>query len=125
MSEQDNQGTWPSVPDQSAPEAAGNTPVPQSQPQYRYPQTSTMAIVALVLAALSYVSCPIVFAIVALILGNSADKEIKNSGGWVTGDGLITATKILAWINIGLGLLFVAVFGIFFLFTFLLAAAGA
>lgn len=84
-----------------------------------------MAIVALVLAALSYVSCPIVFAIVALILGNSAEKEIKSSGGWVTGDGLITATKILAWINIGIGLLFVAIFGIFFLFTFLLAAAGA
>jgi hypothetical protein len=66
------------------------------------PQTSSNAIVALVLSITSWVVCPIIFAIVALVFANMGSKEIKASGGRVTGEGLVTGAKVVAWINIGL-----------------------
>jgi hypothetical protein len=66
------------------------------------PQTSSNAIVALVLSITSWVVCPIIFAIVALVFANMASKEIKTSGGRVAGEGLVTGAKVVAWINIGL-----------------------
>lgn len=74
-------------------------------------QTSTNAVVALVLAIASYPICPIVFAVVALILARTADREIAASGGLKEGAGMVRAARIIAWINIalfgGLVLLFV------------------
>jgi len=73
------------------------------QPQYvSAPQTSSNAIVALVLSITSWVICPIIFAIVGLVFANMGSKEIKASGGRVTGEGLVTGAKVIAWINIGL-----------------------
>jgi len=74
----------------------------------------------LVLSIVSWVICPIIPAIVALVFANKADKEIAASNGWVTGGGLVTASKIVAWINIGL---YAAILAIL-LIVFLLAAAG-
>lgn len=73
--------------------------------QYGYParpvpQTSTDAVVALVLSLFAWATCPIVLAIVALVFASKANTAIKVSNGWVTGDGLVTAAKILAWANI-------------------------
>jgi hypothetical protein len=83
------------------------------------PRESTNAIVALVLAIGSFVVCPVVFAVVALVMCSSASREIEESRGWVTGSGLVTAARILAWINIALavaavvvGLLVVLVVGV-------------
>lgn len=69
------------------------------------PRTSSNAVVALVLAIASWAVCPIVPAVVALPVSSSAQREIDASGGWVTGTGLVQAARILAWINIGLGVL--------------------
>ena len=118
-------------PDPSVPSAApaGWYPDPQNPGQQRYwdgsawaaaaappasaapgvapvagPTTSTNAIVGLVLAIVSWVVCPIIAAIVALVLAHSSDKEIKASGGTVGGAGLNTATRIIAWINIGVSI---------------------
>jgi hypothetical protein len=55
-----------------------------------------------VLSLASYVVCPVVPAIVALVLASSAKQEIAMSGGRQTGDGLIKAAVILSWVNIGL-----------------------
>ncbi len=66
------------------------------------PQTSTNAIAALVLSIVAWLICPIIPAIIALVFASKADKEIAVSNGWVTGGGLVTAAKIVAWINIGL-----------------------
>ena len=66
------------------------------------PQTSSNAIVALVLSITAWFVCPIIFAIVALVFANMGSKEIKASGGRITGDGLVTGAKVVAWINIGL-----------------------
>jgi hypothetical protein len=46
------------------------------------------------------VVCPIVLAVVALVFADRARAEIAGSGGWVTGDGMVTAAKVVAWVNI-------------------------
>ena len=66
---------------------------------------------ALVLAILSFVVCPVLPAIVALVLASSADQEIRASGGRISGQGLSKAAKIISWINLGLSVL--GVIGIF------------
>jgi hypothetical protein len=81
------------------------------------PQTSTKAIIALILAIGSFAVCPVIPAIVALVLASSAAQEIALSGGRLGGVGLVKAARIISWINIGLtalavvaGILLVAVF---------------
>jgi uncharacterized membrane protein len=85
------------------------------------PQTSTSAIVALILSIVSWTICPLVTAIVAIVLAYQADKEIRNSGGKVTGQGLSFAAKIIAWINIGVS---VALILLFVVFGLVLLVAG-
>ena len=91
------------------------------QPQ---PPTNTKAIISLIVGvvclALGLVSfcgvgpCAIVFtvigAIVGLILGYQAKREIAGSGGAEGGAGLATAGIVLGWINAGVSLLFVVLF---------------
>jgi hypothetical protein len=87
---------------QPAGEPAGAQQAGGQQQVAVAPQTSSNAIVALVLAITAWFVCPIIFAIVALVFANMGSKEIKASGGRVTGDGLVTGAKVVAWINIGL-----------------------
>lgn len=61
----------------------------------------------LVLAACSFVVLPLIPAIVALALAPGAAREIAASGGRLTGDGLVRAGRIAAWVNIGLFIGFV------------------
>lgn len=133
------------TPDASTPGAApaGWYPDPQSPGQQRYwdgtawgaaapaappaptapvaaPPTSTNAIVGLVLAIVSWVICPIIAAIVALVLAHSSSKEIAASNGRIGGAGLNTATRIIAWLNIavsiiaGIVIALLAVLGVIF-----------
>lgn len=69
------------------------------------PRTSSNAVVAVVLAICSYLACPVVAAVVALFVAGAAEREIKASGGWVTGEGLVKGARIAAWINIALTVL--------------------
>ena len=48
--------------------------------------------------------------VAALALASSATNEIRSSGGWITGEGLVTAAKVVAWINIGLAVLVIGFF---------------
>lgn len=80
---------------------------PYGQPQYGQPygyapprETDSGAIVALVLAIGAWVVLPLILAIVALIVASSADKNIKASGGYKEGAGLVQAARIVSWINI-------------------------
>jgi hypothetical protein len=70
--------------------------------------------VALVLSIASFVVCPLIPAVIALVLASQAKQEIAYSGGRVGGDGLVTASRVVAWINIGLcvGFLALLVLGI-------------
>jgi hypothetical protein len=84
------------------------------------PQTSSNAIIALILAIVSWAVCPIIPAVVALVLASSAAKEIAASGGRIQGGGLVTAARIVSWVNIGLWAA-VLVVGVFFLVLFAVA----
>ena len=65
------------------------------------PQTSTLAVVSLI-AALAGFFLWGVGAIVAVICGHLAKKQIKEGMGQYTGDGLATAGLIIGYIEIGL-----------------------
>ena len=81
------------------------------------PSASGNSIVALVLSITSWVVCPIIFAIVALVFANKAEKEIAASNGSIGGGAFVTASKIVSWINIGLysALLVLGIIALFFL----------
>ena len=130
MTDQSSEGTpvWPSgpatsgeqAPAQASPAGAGEfTPMPAAPAgDPLRPQTSTNAIVTLVLSIVSWTVCPLITAIVAIVLAYQADKEIRNSGGKVTGQGLSFAAKIIAWINIGVSVALIVlavIFGLVFL----------
>ena len=73
-------------------------------PGYGYgaPQTESKAVVALVLAICSFVVCPVVPAIVALVLARGSERDILASGGRLTGLGMVKAARIISWIHLAL-----------------------
>jgi ABC-type sugar transport system permease subunit len=76
-------------------------PPPASGPAaYGTPHTDGTAVVALILSIASWVICPMIAAIVALVLAHVAGNKIDASGGRVTGEGLVRAAQIIAWIHI-------------------------
>jgi hypothetical protein len=90
---------WPTatgstVSSSGTPSAVGSTAV-SAVP------TSSNAVVALILAVVSWAVCPVIAAIVALVFASMAAKEIQASEGRMGGRGLVTAARIVAWINIG------------------------
>lgn len=103
-------------------------PPPGNGPQYQPPgygpqypparQTASDAVVALVLAILSWVVCPVILAIVALVFASKAKNAIAASNGWLDGSGMVTAAKIIAWLNIVLMVLF----GVFLVIVTIFAA---
>ncbi len=114
---------WPSAA-YAAPAAAPPAYPPAGYGYQQAPpqaQTSSNAVIAIILAALSWAFCPIIAAIVALIFAHQAHKEIEASGGQVQGQGLVTAARWVAWINIGLFTAMVVIGGFVLL---LVAIAG-
>ena len=82
------------------------------QPGYgsHIPQNDGKAVAALVCAVVGYTGCIFVPAVVALVLARQADRSIQRSGGRLTGEGLVSAARIIAWIHIALcvvGFLFI------------------
>ena len=64
------------------------------------PQTDSSATAALVIAIVGFFTCPPVGAIVALILANSAEKRIQESGGRLTGLDQAKAARIIAIVEL-------------------------
>jgi hypothetical protein len=83
-------------------------------PQQPTRQTSSDAIVALVLSLLAWVFCPVILAVVALVFASKAKTAIDASNGWLDGAGMVTAAKIIAWINIAVTILGTIAFILFF-----------
>lgn len=104
-------------------------PAAPGYPPYGYAPaqtTSTKAVVALILSILSWVVCPIIPAIIALVLAKQSNDEIAASAGRVGGEGLNTASKIVSWINIGFyGALLVIGVAFFLIVLVAGAASGA
>lgn len=99
-------------PGYTPPAAYGQPQYSQTYGQYggysTAPQTSSKATVALVLSIVSFVICPVIPAIVALVFASQATREIRESNGRYTGQGMVTASRIIAIANLALSALAVA-----------------
>ena len=65
--------------------------------------TSSLAITSLIMAVLGWTLIPIVGAIIAVITGHMAKKEIRGSSGLLGGDGIATTGLILGYSNLAIG----------------------
>jgi len=92
---------------------------PAGQYGYQRPtETDQSAIWALVLSIVAWVLCPIIPAVIALVLAGNADRAIAESQGAKEGAGLVKAARIISWINIA----FYGLVALFFIVV--IAAAG-
>jgi len=95
----------------------------QAQPGIYAPAVvpnSNMAIISLVAGILAWALLPVIGAIVAVVCGHIARKEIRESGGRLAGQGLALAGLILGYTQLAITVLF----GCFLLILFGLVAAG-
>jgi hypothetical protein len=65
-------------------------------------RTDGTAIAALILSIASFVICPVIPAIIALVLIPGSRATIRAAGGAVEGESLLTAAKIISLIHLGL-----------------------
>lgn len=74
--------------------------------QYTQPpsQNSSLAIVSLISGIAGWFILPILGAIVAVITGHMAKREIRESHGMLTGDGMATAGLVLGYLQLVLSL---------------------
>jgi len=68
------------------------------------PPKSSLSLTSLIMAIVGWVLLPVVGAIIAVITGHMAKKEIRESQGLLGGDGMATAGLILGYSNIIIGL---------------------
>jgi uncharacterized membrane protein len=89
-----------------------DNPYQQSPPLHQIPQNSTMAMVSMIAGIVSYVIAPLIGAIVAIITGHMAKREIRESNGQLGGDGMATAGLVLGYLQIIPSILCVCAIGI-------------
>ncbi len=99
----------PSSP--TPPQQWGSPPAPGGG-VYAPPRTEGTAVAALVLSIVSWVFCPLIAAVVALVLAHVAGNKIDASGGRLTGGGIVRAAQIIAWIHIALATILMVVLAI-------------
>jgi len=81
-------------------------------PVYGPPANEGNAIAALILSISSFVICPVIPAVIALILAGVAKRNIIASGGTKGGLGLVTAARVISWVNIALVTAFVIILAV-------------
>ena len=90
------------------PQPAAPYPMPPAAPVALAPQTDGRAVAALVCAILSWFVGPIVLAIVALVLARSAEKAIDAAPAELTGRGLVSGARWVAWVHLVLAAMVIA-----------------
>jgi hypothetical protein len=98
----------------------------QNLPQYtNYTvlPSSTLAIVSLIAGILGFTMMPILGSIVALWAGYAARKETRSMPPTGSGDGLATAGIVMGWIQLGLTVVAMCCFALYF--GFFAAAVGS
>lgn len=76
------------------------------------PRTEGTAVLALVLAVVSWITLPVLLAVVALLVARSADRVIADDPQ-VGGAGLVSAARWVAWVQlllVGMAVAFMAAF---------------
>jgi Domain of unknown function (DUF4190) len=119
-------GTYPSYPSypsypQAYPATGGATPYPYFPPYAYYPppmavQLSSWAITSLICAIVGLASLNIIAAALGAIFGHVALREIKNANGWREGHGMAMAGTIIGYVALGLALLVIAFYVLYFIF---------
>lgn len=102
------------------PPPAPIQPLSYDQPGYQQPAAgaylpqaipnSNLAIISLVSGIISWVLVPLIGAIVAVITGHMARREIRESGGRLSGDGLALIGLVLGYANLAILVLGVCAF---------------
>ena len=95
----------------SIPENSNPYNMPPGMPVYR--RNSTLAIVSLICGVATWFFIPVIGALVAVITGHLAKKEIRESNGALSGDGMAITGLVLGYIQLGfvvLGIIAVVVF---------------
>ena len=77
-------------------------------------QTSTLAVIALVAGILGWTLLPFLGSLGGIIFGHMARGDIRRSNGQLDGDGLAVTGLVLGWINVGLWIVGIIAFIMFF-----------
>lgn len=88
-----------------------------------YRQTSTMAVVSLVMGILGWTMLPFVGSLVAIVTGHLARAEIRRQPQQLEGDGMAVGGLVLGWLAVIIGLMALAGFILLFGGLALLAAS--
>ncbi|HEY7339927.1 MAG TPA: DUF4190 domain-containing protein [Ktedonobacterales bacterium] len=115
------------TPDATAPYPNSSTypePYPYATPGYYYPwlyappapRLGTWALVSMICGAVSIATFQSVLAILAVIFGFIGLNEVKKSQGTVEGRGFAIAGIVTGFISIGLTLLVIALYIVYFVF---------
>jgi hypothetical protein len=113
--ERPNQQPWDQPPPYDQPAGAGQPPEPPpeyGQP-YPYPQQDDKALAALILSIAAWMVCPFVLHIVSLVLANQSLQAIRESNGWLTGEGMANAARIISIVGVALGAASIALLVLF------------
>ena len=114
--------------DQSAPAVPpppSEQPIPPPPPVQTLPpgtpfafsaQTNTLALVSLISGIASWVAVPVVGAIVAVVTGHMAKREIRRTGE--QGNTYATVGLVLGYLHLAVVLLILAIFALVFIVTF-------
>jgi hypothetical protein len=78
---------------------------------------STTALISLIAGILGLTVIPILGSIIAVLTGAIATKEIKESGGALSGEGIARIGTILGWVGIGMAVLGACMAGVIFAFS--------
>jgi Domain of unknown function (DUF4190)/zinc-ribbon domain len=92
-------------------------PVPYYQPA---PPPDGLAIASLVLAVASFFACPVIGAVLGLVFGYIAVRNIRESNGALGGEPLAKAGIIISWVHIGM----VVLIALFITIVVLIAAVS-
>lgn len=109
----------PPVPAQEQAQEHPTVVVPRApshaEPRAGGRRTEGTAVLALVLAAVSWVTLPVVLAVVALLLAGAAQRSIDADPDGVGGSGLVRAARWVAWLQLLVVAMAAAFLGAFFL----------
>ena len=111
-----DQQPWGQPPSYGQPPPAGQPPAPPptgyGQP-YPYPKQDDKALAALILSIAAWMVCPFVLHIVSLVLANQSLQAIRESNGWLTGEGMANAARIISIVGVALGAAAIALLVLF------------
>lgn len=85
--------------------------------------SSTLATVSLIAGILGFMMLPVIGSIIALWTGYAARKETRSVPPTASGDGLATAGIVMGWIQLGLTVIGICCFVLYF--GFFAAAIGS